>query len=158
MSDIYKVLNDLGIEYTKYDHPAVFTAAEAKELAGDIPGEHIKNLFLRNRKGDKHFLVVVDAEKQVDLKKLGEILGEKLGFASPERMMTYLGVTPGSVTLLGLINDINKEVVVVIDAELEKRESLHCHPLINTATLVISQEGITKFLQWRGNEVKKIDL
>lgn len=158
MSDVYQILKDQNIQYTRYDHPAVFTAEEAEQMIGDIPGEHVKNLFLRNRKGNKHYLIVVDAQKQVDLKKLGETLGEKLGFASPERMMTYLGVTPGSVTLLGLINDINKEVVVVLDAELEKRESLQCHPLINTATLVIPQDGINKFLQWRGNEVKHINL
>lgn len=158
MPDIYQILKDLSIQYTKFEHPAVFTAEEAKNMVSDIPGEHIKNLFLRNRKGDKHYLVVVDAQKQVDLKKLGEALGEKLGFASPERMMTYLGVTPGSVTLLGLINDTNKEVVVVLDTELDKRESLQCHPLINTATLVISKDRVNKFLQWRGNEVKQIAL
>lgn len=158
MTDIYKILSDLNIPFTRYDHPAVFTVGEAEALCNTIPGGHIKNLFLRNRKGDKHYLIVIGVEKQVDLKKLGILLDEKLSFASPERLMHFLGVTPGSVTILGLINDINKEVVVIIDTELSKYESLDCHPLINTATLVISQEGITKFLKWSGNEVRYISL
>lgn len=158
MTDIYKILSDLDILFIRYDHPAVFTVKEAEDLGNTIPGGHIKNLFLRNRKGDKHYLVVIGVEKQVDLKKLGILLDEKLSFASPERLMNFLGVTPGSVTILGLINDINKEVVVIIDTELSKYESLDCHPLINTATLVISQEGVAKFLEWRGNEVRYISL
>lgn len=156
MNDIYTYLTANGITYQKYDHPAVFSVAEAAEKAPNIPGGHTKNLFLRNRKGDKHFLVVIDAYKQADLKKLGELLGEKLGFASPERLMHYLGVTPGSVTLLGLINDTNSEVVVIIDSQLLEQHTIQCHPLTNTATLSIPQEDIKKFLALRGNEVKKL--
>jgi len=158
MTDIYKILSDLNIPFTRYDHPAVFTVEEAEALCNTIPGGHIKNLFLRNRKGDKHYLIVIGVEKQVDLKKLEILLDEKLSFASPERLMHFLGVTPGSVTILGLINDINKEVVVIIDIELSKYESLDCHPLINTVTLVISQEGVANFLKWSGNEVRHISL
>ncbi len=135
MTDIYQALSELAIAYTRYDHPAVFTAEEAEQLCGSIPVAHTKNLFLRNRKGDKHFLVVIGATKRANLKQLETLLGEKISFASPERLQQCLGVIPGSVTLLGLINDKNKEVSVIIDQDLWDNEILGVHPLVNTTTL-----------------------
>ena len=145
--DIYKFLSDHNISYEKFDHPAVYTCDEAEKLCPKMPGIPIKNLFLRDRDGKKHFLVVVGYEKNVDLKALKDVLGvSKLGFASPERLQKYLGVEPGSVTLLGLANDIDKFVQVFIDEKLWG-QSFQCHPLVNTATLVISNEGIKKFFE-----------
>lgn len=158
MSDIYTFLDQHKIPYQKFDHPAIFTVAEAQEKASAIPGGHIKNLFLRNRKGNKHYLVVIPADKQLNLKNLEALLDEKLGFASPERLQQYLGVTPGSVTILGLINDQKHEVAVILDTELSTYDTLSCHPLINTATLVIPREGIEEFLKLRGNEVRYLPL
>lgn len=153
MPDLYHILVDLKIEYIKHDHPAVFTCEEADEFYKDVPGGKSKNLFLRNKKGSKHYLVIVESSKKVDIKQVAQLVGEKdLGFASPERMMKYLGVTPGSVTPFGLINDVNKEVVVLVDADLWKHDRLHYHPLVNTATLELSREDFKKFLDWCGNE------
>ena len=154
MADIYQALDSLSLPYTRYDHPAVFTCAEAEIHCSHVPGGICKNLFLRNRKGDKHFLVVVSNEKKADLKKLESLLGEKLSFASPERMMQYLGVTPGSVTLLGLIYDTQKELTVVIDENLWKHEQLQMHPLVNTATVVLKRDDVKAFLDWRGNSLR----
>lgn len=150
--DISQFLSDHNIAYQRFDHPAVFTCEEAKLLCPDMPGETIKNLFLRDRDGKRHFLVVVGSGKNVDLKKLKDLLGiSKLSFASEERLKKYLGVTPGSVTLLGLIHDTDHGVEVIIDQNLMEK-SLQCHPLVNTASLVISGEGIQRFLKKTGHE------
>lgn len=158
MTNIYDYLKEHKIEYEKYEHPAVFTCEEAEKLCPEMPGESIKNLFLRDDKGKRHFLVVVGKDKSVDLKKLQAILGvSRLSFGSPERLEKYLGVTPGSVTLLALINDPDHSVELIIDAELDGK-ALQCHPLINTATLVIEPTDLRKFLASTGHEPRIIDL
>ncbi|MEK7623822.1 MAG: prolyl-tRNA synthetase associated domain-containing protein [Patescibacteria group bacterium] len=149
MNNIYEILKELGINYTEYTHPAVFTCEESDIHCQHIPGGKSKNLFLRNKKGDKHYLVTLPAAKRADLKNLARLLSEQaLSFASPERLMKYLGVTPGSVTILGLINDANKEVAVIIDEDLWKNQTVQYHPLTNTATLVIEKNDLNRFLQW----------
>lgn len=159
MKDIYPILALLQIAYIRHDHPAVFTCEEADRYYQNIKGGKSKNLLLRNRKGDRHYLVIVESFKQVDLKKLTQQLGEaKLGFASPERLMKYLGLTPGSVSPFGLINDETKNVTVVIDQDLWKYDRLHYHPNINTATLELAREDFKKFLEWCGNEVRFLEI
>jgi len=146
MLDIYKFLEDNKIAYQRFDHSAVFTCEEADLLDIEIPGVSTKNLFLRDKNGKRHFLVTVDKDKQVDFGKLKEILEvSKLSFGSPERLQKYLGLTPGSVTLLGVINDSDGVVEVIIDEEIWG-QTLQCHPLINTASLVIEHEEIKRFL------------
>lgn len=155
MADIYEVLKKLNIPYEKHEHPAVFTVEEAAKYDRGFAAGASKNLFLRNKKGDIHYLVVIPAMKKVDLKALQVTLHEsKLSFASPERMMTYLGLTPGSVSPFGIINDKEKAVRVIIDSELLANEKLGFHPNINTATLVVKTEDFKKFLQWTGNDVQ----
>lgn len=111
-----------------------------------MPGEPTKNLFLQDEKGMRYFLVTVGHEKKVDLKELRKLLGvSKLSFSSAEDLQKYLGVDPGAVTLLGLMNDTQHKVEAVIDKNLWSK-ALQCHPLVNTATLVISAEGIKKYL------------
>ena len=158
MKDIYPVLDELHISYEKFEHPAVFTVEEAeKQVRGD--GADSKNLFLRNRKGNVHYLVVVPATKKVNLKNLEVQLSENnLSFASPERMMKYLGLTPGSVSPFGLINDVNHEVHVVVDSELLQSPKQAFHPNTNTATVVISTEDFKKFLDWTGNPVQYMEI
>ena len=121
--------------------------------------EHTKILFLRDKKGRHHVLVVVASDKQVDIKSLSVTLGfGHLSFGSPERLLKYLGIEPGSVTLLALINDTNHEVNVFIDYDLWRADALQCHPLVNTATLVISKEGIERFLRFTGHPFQLIDV
>ncbi len=159
MQDIYQVLNQLNIPYGKHDHPPVFTVEEAQKYDRGIDAGKNKNLFLRNKKGDKHYLVVIDSTKRLDLKELSSRLDEsKISFASPERLLEYLGLTPGSVSPFGLINDKNKSVNVIIDNDLMKNKKLAFHPNINTSTLVISTTDFQKFLAWTGNNLKFTNL
>ena len=156
--DIYEFLKNYGISFERFDHPAVFTCEEAEKYCPEMPGASIKNLFLRDKNGLRHFLVVVGAKKNVDLKKLQQVLSvSKLSFGSPERMQKYLGVEPGSVTLLGLMNDGEHAVEVIIDAEVWGKP-LQCHPLVNTATCVIQKEGLEKFFKATGHTFKVIHL
>ncbi|NTU69859.1 prolyl-tRNA synthetase associated domain-containing protein [bacterium] len=160
MNDIYKILKDLEITFAEHKHRAVFTVEEALMHKGEIDGAKIKNLFLRNKKGDKHFLFITDAFKDIDLKKLSEVTGErKLGFASAERLLKYLKLTPGSVSPFGIINDENKEVTIFLDKELlDNNDKLNFHPNINTVTIQISRDDLFKFLKWAGNEVREIEI
>lgn len=109
---------------------------------------------MRNKKGDKHYLVIVEHKKRVQFRELEKLLCEKnLSFASPDRLMRYLGLTPGSVSAFGLINDAEKSVIVVIDKDLFACDAINLHPNINTA-ITISTGDFKKFLHWRGNEVR----
>ena len=144
---IYEFLESNGIEYQRIDHPPVFTCEEAKRLVPQLAGAETKNLFLRDGKGRQHFLVAVRPEKDVDLRALSISLGTKgLGFASPDRLQRYLGIEPGSVTLLAALNDTTQAVEIIIDEDLWREESLLCHPLVNTSTLLLSKVALISFL------------
>src|SRR5437899_11795447 len=117
---VYAKLAELGIDYTRHEHPPVATVEEAEEHWAGIDATHCKNLFLRNQKGNRHYLVVLVATKKADLKKVAEQIGDgKLSFASPERLMSHLGVTPGSVSPFGLIHDREHAVRVVLDRDFQ---------------------------------------
>jgi len=156
--DIYQFLNDHSIPYERYDHPAVFTCEEAQRLIPeDVPGADTKNLFLRDKHGKRHILVTVGYDKKVDIKALSELLeAKKLGFGSPERLRKYLGIAPGSVSILALIHDPDHAVECFIDEDLWKHDSFRVHPLVNTASLVISREALQTFLQATGHTLKVI--
>ncbi|TSC58736.1 MAG: prolyl-tRNA synthetase [Candidatus Peregrinibacteria bacterium Greene0416_62] len=148
---IEEFLRSHGITFTRFDHPAVFTCEESALLPA-MPGASTKNLFIYDPRTDTHALVVVGHEKRVDLKALKTMLGwSKITFASPERLKKLLGVEPGSVTILGLMHDTDHAVAVYFDMSIAEAQSLQCHPLVNTATLVISQEGIARFLEATGH-------
>ncbi len=159
MTDIYQFLADQNIEYERHDHPPVFTCEEANRLVPDLPAAKTKNLFLRDRKGRRHFLVVVGYEKVVDLRSLSSVIGvSKLSLASPDRLKRYLGVDSGAVTILGLVNDLASEVEVVVDKDLWGSKAFRCHPLVNTSTLVISRENLKRFLTVTGHAVQTLDI
>lgn len=154
---VYNILKDLNIEYTEHEHKAVFTVDEANALDINLPGKHCKNLFLRNRKGNIHYLLVVEDHKRVDLKNLAKEIGSTpLSVASEERLLKYLALTPGSVTPFGLINDEQREVEVLIDKDLADGDYVNFHPNINTSTLTISYNDFEKFLKWCGNKVRVV--
>jgi Ala-tRNA(Pro) deacylase len=154
---VYRVLDELGILYERYDHPPVFTAGEAAAHWANIPATRVKNLFLRNKKGDRHYLVILDIGKQADLRQLVKVIGDdRLSFGSPERLMARLGLTPGSVSPFGLINDASRSVQVIIDADLRNAERLIFHPNINSASVTISFADLERFLAARGNVVRYI--
>lgn len=155
--DVYSALDALGISCARYEHPPVFTAEEAAGHWRGADGTAVKNLFLRNKKGDRHYLVILGIEKQADLQQLVKVIGDdRLSFGSPERLMARLGLTPGSVSPFGLINDTTRSVQVIIDADLKHARRLIFHPNINTASLTIAFADFEKFLASRGNVVRYI--
>jgi Ala-tRNA(Pro) deacylase len=159
VTDIYEFLAQHHIEYERHDHPPVFTVEEALRLVPPLPGARTKNLFLRDRKGRRHFLVVVGYDKTVDLGALVPLLGvTKLGFASRARLKRYLGVDPGAVTILGVVNDPNQEVEVIVDGDLWHAKAFQCHPLSNASTLVIARDHLLRFLDATGHRVKVLDV
>jgi Ala-tRNA(Pro) deacylase len=157
--DIYQFLAEHNIEYERHDHPPVFTCEEADRLVPELPAAKTKNLFLRDKKGRRHLLVVVGYEKVVDLKALSSLLGiNNLSFASPKRLKKYLCVDPGAVTILGVVNDLTKEVEVIIDETLWDSNTFGCHPLVNTSTLVISKENLMRIFDITGHKIRIVDV
>jgi Ala-tRNA(Pro) deacylase len=150
-------LSELGIEYTRHEHPAAATVEEAKTHWADIDATHCKNLFLRNQKGNRHYLVVLTASKIADLKGVADQIGDgKLSFASAERLMRHLGLTPGSVSPFGLINDRAHAVCVVLDRDLRAATRLSFHPNINTVTFTVAAADFARFLDACGNPVQHV--
>ena len=152
---VYEVLESLEVSYVRHEHPPVFTVEEAEKHWKDITGAHCKNLFLRNKKGNRHYLVVLESTKRADLKSLEKQLGEdRLSFASPERLMRYLGLDTGAVSPFGLLNDSQKEVQVIIDQDLQEAETINFHPNVNTATIGLSFSDFQKFLSFCGQKIR----
>ena len=150
-------LQQLGIPYERHDHPPVFTVDEAVQHWAGIEATHCKNLFVRNKKGSRHYLIVAEHTKPVRLDAVVAQLGDdRLSFASPDRLQRYLGLTPGSVSPFGLINDAKHEVIVVIDADLRQASRVGFHPNVNTSTTVISLADFERFLASTGNVVRWI--
>lgn len=155
---VYQTLDRLGIRYDRFDHPPVATVEEAVLHWTGIDATHCKNLFLRNKKGDRHYLVVLEHRKAADLRALASRLGDdRLSFASPERLEAHLGLTPGSVSPFGLVNDPTHKVRVVIDASLKASSHVAFHPNVNTTTLRIAREDFERFLQAMGHPVSWIN-
>jgi Ala-tRNA(Pro) deacylase len=155
---VYETLKELGIAYTRHGHPPVFTVEEAVAHWQGIAGAHCKNLFVRNKKGNRHYLIIAEHLKKVDLNSLAKKLGDdRLSFASDERLARYLGLQAGEVSPFGLLQDGQHEVIVVVDAELKSAPFVNFHPNVNTATIGISFSDFEKFLAWRGNRVIYLD-
>jgi len=151
-------LLELGLSSRTVSHPPVFTVEQAKALRGELPGGHVKNLFLRNKKGAM-WLVVAEEDRQIDLKALGEKIGAgRVSFGSPDRLMQYLGVLPGSVTPFGVINDTAREVQVVLDKALLDHDPVNVHPLTNDRTTAISPRDLLTFLDATGHRPQIMDL
>ena len=145
----------MGISYTAHEHPPIFTGDEAAEHWKNVPGLGVKNLFLRNKKGNRHYLVILSVDKEADLRELVKVIGDdRLSFGSPERLMSHLGVTPGSVSVFGLLHDGSREVQVIVDADLRSAERLIFHPNDNRASVSIAFADFERFLQSRPNQVR----
>ena len=151
-------LKELGIGFSLYHHRAVFSVGESDDVDADIPGAHTRNLFLRDKK-ENIFLVTLLAHTKIDLAKLASLIGAgRLSFGSPERLMKYLGVTPGSVTPFSIMNDVEGKVTLILDAEMMKKEIVNYHPLINTMTVGLAPNDLLKFLETTGHQPQIIDL
>ena len=144
--DLLARLEAMGIEVETVTHAPVFTVGEAKEHRGDVPGAHVKNLFVRDKKGAM-WLVVALEDRFVDLRALAESLGHKrFSFGSERRLMEYLGVVPGAVTLFAVVNDHGGAVRVALDTGLRVHELWSFHPLDNAMTTTIRAADMLRFL------------
>lgn len=156
---VYAALAAMGIQYDKYEHPPVFTSEEAAEHWGPINATQVKNLFLRNKKGNRQYLVILEINKQADLRELVKIIGDdRFSFGSAERLMDTLGVTPGSVSPFGLLHPGATDVRVIVDQDLRSAEKLIFHPNLNTASVTISVADFERFLATRPNVVRWMKL
>ena len=155
--NLLKELNDVGAEFFINEHPPLRTVKESKTLRGKINGGHTKNLFLRDKKKN-NYLVTANENQEVDLKNLASSLStSRLSFGSPDRLNQYLGVKPGAVSPLALINDKQNEVVFYIDQNLLKQEILNFHPLINTLTISLKVSEFKKYLLQIKHAFQEID-
>ena len=155
--EAYDALDALGIDFARFTHPPVFTVEEAEQYWAGIPAAHCKNLFLRNVKGTRHYLVVLGHSKTADLRAIAARVGDdKLSFASADRLMRFLHLTPGAVSPFGLIHDSARDVTVVLDADLPGTERIGFHPNVNTATITLLTADFLRFLEARGNVVRRV--
>jgi len=161
MEEILVKLKELNIQYELIEHKAVYNMEEMDAL-GPVyfKGAVIcKNLFLRDQKGKRHFLITMKEEKQANLAEISKAcLTSKLSFASEERLKKYLNLVPGAVTPLGIINDIEKNVEVILDKDLFNEEKIGVHPGINTATVIITPKDLEKYIRENGNKLKIANL
>jgi Ala-tRNA(Pro) deacylase len=156
---VHACLDALAIPFERYTHPPIATAEEGEKYWAGIEAVHCKNLFLRNQKGSRHYLVIIVHTKRADLRAVANQIGDgKLSFASPERLKTYLGVLPGSVSPFGLINDRDHHVRVFLDRDLKSAARISFHPNINTATVTLAYPDFERFLAHCGNRVSYIDV
>lgn len=158
--DIFAVLERLQISYARHDHEPVFTCDEAARALPDIgAAAHTKNLFLRDKKGRRHWLVVTLCSKAVDLRALAERIGaDNLSLGSAERLAARLQITPGAVTALALISDPGHAVELVVDADVWRHDTLCCHPLVNTSTLILSRGDLQRFFEFTGHTPLIVDV
>lgn len=156
---MYECLSRFGIDFDYYEHPEAPTIEIAAQFYRGEGTVLCKNLFFRNHKGNRHYLVIMDSRHNMNIHDIEHKLHQgKLTFASPERMMKYLGVKPGSVSLLGLVNDVNHDVTLFVDNELRHAAKVSFHPNDNTASLVISNADMMKFIENIGNAYEFLDL
>lgn len=151
--DLFTFLGQLGIEVATVEHAPLFTVADSRAMRGEIAGGHTKNLFLRDRK-DQFFLVTAEEDATIDLKTIHTVIGAagRVSFGSAGALMELLGVTPGSVSVFGLINDTQRQVKVIIDEPLLRHEVINAHPLTNTATTSIRTTDLSAFIAATGHE------
>ena len=150
---VYKRFSELGIKYERVDHPAVYTMEDMDSLGIFNKGVVGKNLFLRDNKGHRHFLVFVFGDKHANLEEIQNELGIKhVSFGSAERLDKYLGLTKGSVSPLGAINDVTASVEFIIDKEFADYPCVGVHPNQNTSTVWLTFDDLMKVIRENGNK------
>lgn len=148
--NLYEILNKLNIKYDEIEHDAVYTVEEANKIEAMIEGIGCKNLFLTDK--NKYFLYVLKDDKRADLKELAKYLNVlRLSFGNEDKLMELLGLTKGSVTPLGIINDKDNEVTIILDKDLVGCKLL-CHPNTNTKTMNIEYDDLIKLIEYTGHK------
>ena len=156
---VLETLNKLGINYSSIEHPPIPTIEDALEYWKDLDAVHCKNLFFRNHKGNKHYMVVFEHSKKLAIKDLEQKLKQgKLSFASEKRMIKYLKTIGGSISPFGLINDVENHTFLFLDKNLLEAENISFHPNDNTMTIVVSISDFKKYIDWVGNEYAFLEL
>lgn len=156
---VYNTLQTLGIPFDYHEHPPASTVGEALKYWTHIEAAHCKNIFLRNHKGNQHYLLIIHYLHTLNIHQMEQRLRQgKLSFASPTRLKALLGLDPGAVSPFGLINDRENHTHLFIDNYLRGTERISFHPNDNTATLVIPTKGFIKFLDWVGNTYEFLEL
>ena len=156
---VLQLLSELDIKYELYEHPPVPTVEDALPYWDNIDATHCKNLFFRNHKGNRHYLVILKHNRKLNIRDLEQRLKQgKISFASPKRMERYLGLSRGSVSVFGLINDEENHVHLFLDDGLRSADKISFHPNENNATVVISDQSFIKFLDWSKNPYEFITL
>ena len=154
---VMAVLENLDISFSTHHHPPLRTVEDSKQFRDGMDGAHIKNLYMRDRK-KKNFLVVADEDRAIDMKTLnGQIGCDRLSFGSADRLFEMLGVRPGAVSPLTLINDPDQRVRLVIDAKVLRGGMIYVHPLVNDMTLGITPDGLQRFFQHCGHDPLMLD-
>ncbi len=150
-AELFAFLDGLGIRVATVNHPPLFTVADSQALRGEIAGAHTKNLFLKDKK-DNFFLVTAGEEAEIDLKQIHHVIGaaSRVSFGKPEALMELLGVSPGAVTAMGLINDAGNRVKFIIDSALLEHQVVNVHPLTNEATTSMAVDDLLKFVEATG--------
>ena len=155
---LYRLLEDLKIKFKVFEHPPFFTVDEAKKYRLDMQGYHIKNLFLRDKKKN-NFLVVAQEDRIIDLTQLTErIKSSRLSFGSKERLFEELGVFPGAVTPLSVINNRKKNINIFLDAEMSGEDTIFCHPLVNDRTISLSYQSLLTYFDYLELSFKTVNL
>jgi Ala-tRNA(Pro) deacylase len=158
-ADVYTVLGGLDIPFEYREHPPAPTVEEARKYWTDDATAYCKNLFFRNHRGDRHYLVVMECSRSLNISELEKRLRQgKLSFASGQRMQKYLGLQPGSVSPFGLINDSERHVYVFFDKKLQEAQKISFHPNDNRASLVMPAAGFWKYMEWTKNRYEFIDM
>jgi Ala-tRNA(Pro) deacylase len=159
VADLHAFLSALDIRCERVEHPPVATIEDVEQLVPPLPGAPTKNLFLRDKRGSRQALVVVGARKPVDLRALAASTGfERPSFGSADRLMRCLGIAPGCVSLLALVNDAERRVEVFVDRDVWAADAFHCHPLVNTATLSLQHADAERFLAATGHACRVVDI
>ena len=157
---VYDFLDKLGIEYYRVDHNEADTMEKCEKIEKELNTVICKNLFLCNRQMTKFYMLMMPGKKPFKTKDISQQIGSaRLSFAPAEKMLEYLDITPGSVSIMGLANDKEGEVQLLLDREIYESEYVRCHPCINTSTLKIKTADILeKYLPAVKHEFVIVDL
>ena len=155
---LYKLLKDLEIKFKVFEHPPLFTVNDAKKYRVNMRGFHTKNLFLRDKK-KKSYLVIAHEDSVIDLTLLTKrIKASRLSFGSKERLFEELGVFPGAVTPLSVINNKKKDINIFLDAEMVGQDTVFCHPLVNDRTISLSYSSLLIYFDYLGLPFETVSL
>ena len=156
-AELYALLDANGIAYSHHTHPPLFTVSDSQSLRGELPGGHVKNMFMKDKKG-AIWLATCLEDRQIRIRDLEKEIGAKnLSFGKEDLLWEMLGVRPGAVTPFGLINDTGHRVRVALDRQMLERDPLNFHPLHNEATTTVSRDGFLKFLALTGHDPVVVD-